>query len=263
TDSFTRGSCRDMFEGKVALGSPCQRGEDCAGDAFCAVTSLCPGTCTARKSAGESCLGNQECSQGDGYTFCDSDSTSQATCRTLPISPKATLGQPCTRRVTGAETLSLCIDSLWCGPVAGQPATATLGTCQPPIPAGGACSDGDDLCAEGVCDTATGVCRPLTLLEHAGESCDEAQFRICNPRLGLLCNAQGQCEGTGDHTQGSVCSNADFQPTCNSGLFCQPATTAGAASCQPLLQTGASCERASSCQSGACEGTCQERPCLR
>jgi hypothetical protein len=262
TSSLTRGSCRDMFEGKAALGTPCQRSEDCAGDAFCALTALCPGTCTARKAAGENCGSSQECSQGDGYTVCDASSNSQTTCRTLPLSSKATLGQPCTRRLAGAQSLSLCVDSLWCGPVAGQPSTATLGVCQQPIPAGGACSDNDDLCAEGACAASAGVCRAVTLLEHAGDSCDEAQFRICSPRLGLVCNEQAQCEATGDHTQGSVCSSADFQPTCNSGLLCRRSTAGGPATCQPLLETGASCQEAWSCESGACDGTCQERPCL-
>lgn len=261
-DSFSRGSCRDMFEGRVALGSPCQRSEDCAGDAFCQVTAQCPGTCSARKASGQACQSDQECTAGDGYTFCEY-AASGATCRTLPVSSKAALGQPCTRRTTGAETLELCADGLWCGSVAGQAETATLGTCQAPIPNGGACADEDDMCAEGLCDTSIGVCRSVTLLEHAGDDCDKNGFRWCNPRLGLLCNAQGVCEATGDHTQGSVCSDADFQLTCNSGLYCHSAQTDQGATCQPLLENGASCEEASSCKSGACDQTCQERPCVR
>jgi len=264
TNSFSRGSCRDMFEGKVAEGSPCQRGEDCAGDAYCDLTSLCPGTCEARKAAGDPCKSDNECTAGNGYTFCDRDGASAGVCRTLSVGPKATLGQPCTLRPTGAETLSLCRDELWCAPVAGEPANATLGTCQPPIALGGACSDEDDMCAEGMCDTSTGVCRTFTLLEHAGEACDKDQFKVCNPRLGLWCNDQGACEATGDHTEGSLCSNGDFQPTCNNGLYCRSKTATEKATCQPLLKAGASCDLPSSCESNACEGqTCQERPCVR
>lgn len=264
TDSFSRGSCRDMVEGRVALGSACQRSEDCAGDAFCELTSSeCPGTCAARKGSGESCQSDNECSAGNGYTYCDRDA-SGSVCRTLPVSSKATLGQPCTRRLTGAQTLSLCVDSLWCGPVEGQPAMATLGTCQAPIPTGSPCSDTDDLCDGSLCDTSAGVCRSVTLLEHAGDSCNEEQFRWCNPRLGLHCSEQGSCEAAGDGTAGSVCFNRDFQPACNSGLYCQPAAADGAqAICQPLLPIGASCQLASSCDSGACAGSCQARPCLR
>ena len=262
TDSFTRGSCRDMFEGQVSPGSPCQRAEDCAGDAFCDNASTCPGVCKARKTTGESCRNDGECTAGDGYTFCDRDLASGAACRTLPVAPKAALGEPCTRRLAGADKLSLCVDTLWCGSVAGQPATATLGTCQPPIPANGACSDSDDVCSEGVCNKATGACRSVTRLTHAGDACDEAEFRLCDPRLGLRCPGdQGRCEASGDGTPGAVCFSGDFQRTCNSGLYCQSGTVAGHGLCQPLLKSGTGCDQSSSCESGNCQSTCQERPC--
>jgi hypothetical protein len=263
TDSFSRGSCRDMFEGQVGQGSPCQRGEDCAGDAFCDTASACPGICKARKASGESCQGDGECTQGDGYTFCDRDLASGAACRTLPVAPKAALGEACTRRLAGAETLSRCVDSLWCGPVAGQSTTATLGICQPPIPAGGPCSDDDDVCSEGLCDTSSNVCRSVSRLKHAGDACDKASFLRCDPLLGLRCSEQGSCEASGDRTQGAVCFTGDFQPTCNSGLFCQLGTAAPHGICQPLLKTGASCEQSSSCESGNCQTTCQARICSR
>jgi len=264
TDSLSRGSCRDMFEGKVSPGSPCQRAEDCAGDAFCDNASSCPGICKARKAAGESCASDGECTQGDGYTFCDRDLASGAGCRTLPVAPKAALGEPCTRRLSGAEKLSLCVDTLWCSPVAGQAAMATLGTCQPPILANGACTDNDDACSEGLCDTSIGACRSVTRLRQAGDACDDAAFRLCDPRLGLRCSGdQGSCEASGDGTLGAACFNGDFQRTCNSGLFCQPGTLAGHGSCQPLLKTGANCSQSSSCESGNCNSTCQERPCAR
>ncbi|HYQ02221.1 MAG TPA: hypothetical protein VER96_26280 [Polyangiaceae bacterium] len=264
TDSLTRGSCRDMFEGQVAEGSSCQRSEDCAGDAYCAVGAQCPGTCRARSASGEACQSGDECAAGNGYTFCDHGATSGGVCRTVPLAPKATLGQPCTRELVDIDTLSLCVDSLWCGHVAGADASAALGTCQEPIALGGACTDEDDMCAEGMCDPSTHVCRTFNLLEHAGEACDKAQFKICNPRLGLWCNDQGVCEATGDHTQGSLCSNGDYQLTCNSGLYCRSKTATEKATCQPLLKAGASCDQASSCESGICDGqTCQPRPCTR
>ena len=260
-DSLSRGSCRDMFEGQVAQGAPCHRAEDCAGDAFCDVNSNCPGTCLARKASGESCQNNGECTQGDGYTFCDSSSAAGAVCRTLLVAPKAALGQSCTRHPAGAEKLSLCADTLWCAPVAGEPTTATLGVCQLPIPIGSACSGGGDVCSDGFCDKSTGVCRALSVLKRAGDPCDKATFRICDPVLGLGCSAEGSCEASGDGSQGSVCFSGDLQRLCNSGLYCQTGTVAGRGVCQPLLKAGASCEFGSSCETGNCRTTCQERTC--
>ena len=261
TDSFSRGSCRDMFEGQVAQGAPCQRSEDCAGDAFCDVTSNCPGACRARKASGESCQERDECTQGDGFTFCDESVASAATCRTLPSAPKAALGQSCTRRLAGADKLLLCVDTLWCAPIAGAPETATLGVCQPPIRMGGACLDDDAVCSDGYCDTSTGVCRAVSVMRRAGDSCDKAAFRVCDPVLGLKCSAEGSCEAGGDGSQGAACFNGDLQRLCNSGLYCQIGAVAGHGTCQPLLKTGAACESGSGCESGNCQKTCQERLC--
>ncbi len=259
--SFDQGSCREVFEGDVETGGACQRDEDCAGDAYCEVAMACPGQCQPRKASGEPCVLAKECAYSAGVVFCDTDAMPESVCRTLePAASKSTEGEPCTRERTGSESLILCEDELWCAADPAAPSTAT-GKCMAPIPLEGACTDGDDVCAEGLCDSDNGVCVVYTLLKQVGDSCAQAQLLICDPRLGLRCSDQGMCEGSGDGSEGSVCFSGDFQRECDAGLYCLTDDTLGHGTCQPRLPAGSPCELGRACESGSCDTTCLERYC--
>jgi hypothetical protein len=255
--SFNAGSCREVFDGEVHTGGACQRDEDCAGDAYCLVETACPGQCQPRKAEGEPCVQTTECAYTTGAVVCDQDAMPQPVCRTLePVASKSALDEPCTRELFGSESLVLCQDDLWCAPDPAAATTAT-GKCTAPIPLEGACTDGDDVCVEGLCDSENGVCVVYTLLKEAGEVCDRAQLLICDPRLGLRCSDQGMCEGSGDGSEGSVCFSGDFQRECDAGLYCLNDDTLGHGTCEPQLPAGSPCELGTAC----CNATCLERYC--
>ena len=265
-NSFDDGPCREVFEGSAATGEPCQRNEDCAGDAFCQVGDDCPGTCTPRKQEGEACLLASECAYQGGATRCNYDMAGNGTCHSLAASPPAAKGQPCTRRLGTQESLVICQDGFWCATVpGGNPNDDAMGECAEPIAASGACFDGDDVCSEGICDSDTAVCRKLTLRKNAGESCGQAVFAFCDPILGLLCGDDGTCQGSGDGSNGAKCFTSDFQLGCSVGLFCQKAAMATSSDpgvCTPLLTDGAACETDSGCVGGGCvNGVCMGRGC--
>ena len=266
-NSFWEGPCSEAFDGKAQIGENCQRHEDCAGDAYCASDGMCAGQCQPRKQLNESCQGSQECAQGGALLVCDRNSAPTSVCRALDQSPKASLGQACTRAFTGVGSLVLCQDNLWCATVpGGDPATDALGHCIEPIAGDGACVDSDDVCLEGMCDTVAGVCRPFTMRKKAGESCDRTLFVFCDPLLGLRCSDAGTCEGSGDGSEGSGCFGGDLQRGCDPGLFCDedPLAPTKAGTCRALLPAGAACETPQSCSSGSCsdQKKCLDRPCF-
>jgi hypothetical protein len=260
-NSFTRGSCREAYEGSAATGDACQRSEDCAGDAYCAGEGFhCPGQCQPRKASGEPCADDDDCSYSSGVVRCDYAVT-PSVCRTWQKGPNAGLGEVCTRKFSAATTFVNCNDDLWCGIDAALGADAADGRCVAPLKAGDACGDGDDVCLGGLCDTTQGVCVQATLRSKAGETCDETSLTACDPILGLSCNDQGSCDGSGDGTEGSDCFGGDFQRGCGSGLFCAADNSATKGTCQPWLPAGAACAQNSACESGECNTTCEARYC--
>lgn len=260
-DSFSDGSCREMFDGDVQTGQACQRSEDCAGDAYCERNgSACPGQCRPRKASGEPCEVSTDCAYAAGAVFCDHDAPSPV-CRTLPLGQKAGMGEPCTRKLPGSEQLVTCDDELWCGIDAALGTDAAQGRCVLPLELGDACQDSDDVCVGGMCDTDAGQCREIVLRSTEGETCGEALFVACDPTLGLRCSDLGFCEASGDGSEGSRCFNGDFQRGCGPGLYCAPSDAPPAGTCQPLVSAGAACEQNSVCDSGNCETTCQARYC--
>jgi len=263
TDSFTEGSCREVFDGSAQTGEACQRSEDCAGDAYCQLTgSTCPGQCRPRKASGEACELNRECAYSTGVAFCDRGNAATGECRTLAPGAKAGLEEPCTRLLRGSSALILCEDELWCGVDSTLGADAAQGRCIAPLQIGDPCSDGDDVCLGGLCDVASGVCRQAKLRSKPGESCSRTMLIGCDPTLGLRCSGdEGTCLGSGDGSEGSDCFGGDFQRGCAAGLYCAPGPTPPMGTCSPRLATGAPCEQGSACESGNCQGTCQARYC--
>lgn len=259
--SLSSGSCREVFDGQVETGGDCNRDEDCAGDAYCDAALACPGQCQPRKASGELCGYAKECAYTTGVVLCDPDAMPAPVCRTLePAATKSREGEPCTREHSGSASLMLCEDDLWCGADPAAPSLAT-GKCMTPIPVQGTCTDSDDVCSEGLCAPENGMCVNYTLLKQAGDTCDKAQFLICDPRLGLKCSDQNVCEASGDGSEGSVCFPGDFQRGCDAELHCLIDDTLGHGTCQPRLPAGSSCQFGPSCESGSCETTCLERYC--
>jgi hypothetical protein len=258
-DSFTEGSCREVYEGSAQTGEACQRNEDCAGDAYCE-GSGCPGQCRPRKSSGEPCQYTTDCSYSTGVVFCDYDAMPASVCRTLQAGAKAGLGELCTRR-RSADTWVTCTDDLWCGIDETLGADAAQGRCLAPLKTGDPCRDSDDVCVGGLCDTTSGVCVEPVLKNKAGDSCDKSKLIVCDPTLGLRCNDQGTCDGSGDGTQGSRCLSGDFQPGCDAGLYCAMTDDTPTGICQPWLAAGAACSANAACESGVCDATCQPRYC--
>ncbi len=258
-NSFTDGSCREVFDGEAKSGEACFRDYDCAGDAFCLKGLTCAGQCQPRKAPGEPCDETSECAFVGAFVFCDQD-LAVPVCGSLKPAPNAGENEPCTRRGQGNTELVRCDDSLWCAPD-GPDLEAPLGTCKLPITPEESCSDGDDVCSEGLCDSDLGMCVPFTRVTKAGELCDKAQLVICDPRLGLRCSDAGMCEGSGDGSEGAACFSGDFQKYCDVGLYCQLVLDGPNGTCQPQLESGSPCEQGNQCQSGSCETTCVERYC--
>jgi len=260
-DSFNEGSCREVYEGKVPTGGDCRRDEDCSGDAYCESKGGCPGQCRPRKAAGEPCERSSDCAYTPGSAvFCDQNAATPV-CRVLAEAPHAGQGDPCTRRLHGSDSWIRCRDELWCAADPSLAEDAAQGRCQAPIAPGKSCADGDDVCVEGICDTASNVCVQPTLVAQAGEACDETKLQICDPTLGLFCNDSGTCDGSGDGSEGSSCFTGDFQRGCAKGLHCAPTGESRQGTCTKLLAAGAPCESAAECASHTCENTCQERYC--
>jgi hypothetical protein len=268
TDSFGGGACREAFDGKAKTGEACQRAADCAGDAYCDLEGACPGTCQARKAEGETCVLSSECAYTEGAVFCDHDSGPMPVCHTLAASPKVGLGKPCTRNLTGAASLLLCSDDLWCATLPGGDANQDpLGQCAKPIAGSGACADGDDVCTDGLCDETAGTCQAYTLRKQAGETCDKASRTFCDPLASLVCGPDGTCLFSGDGSEGKGCFTSDLQWGCDPGLYCKKPLLASSdepGTCEQLLPDGAACDRETNCESGGCVNmSCTKRGCYQ
>ncbi|HEY6078580.1 MAG TPA: hypothetical protein VIW29_07245 [Polyangiaceae bacterium] len=263
-DSLNEGSCREVFEGKVDEAGACQRDEDCAGDAYCAGELSCPGQCKPRGLPGAACTRPQHCAYRGSPVDCIHPSGSvEGECRELERVEKVGLGAQCVRSLQNAEAFVLCQDELWCAPLSPDD-TSGLGHCQRPIEGEGACSDQDDVCLIGLCNTSLGKCQALSFVGKEGAACSDAQQLFCNPLLGLKCSDDelgGTCLKQGDGSKGSECFTGDFQRGCEAGLYCSRPVDATSGTCVMKLGPGEPCESSNECASGDCNTTCQERYC--
>ncbi len=240
-------SCLEVFEGASPAGGPCQRNEDCLGNAFCNLEAGCPGSCVGRLPLGSECprIASNPCDSSVEPAFCGG-STDTPVC--APISPGAAQeGEPCS---TGSASPGLnCQLGLWCDELP----DSSEGTCRAPIPPGGACDDADDVCAEHtVClqdESGNGLCGSINLVSVEGEACspaDSVANAVCDPLLNLACE-NSVCVKLGDGSLGSRCSNSDmFETMCDDGLYC--ARQEEAATCQPVVPAGESCEDSKACE---------------
>jgi hypothetical protein len=252
-------ACRAVFEGSVPLGGACQRQEECAGDARCAVDQACPGQCVARSAPGQACDQASDCDETEGYVECRFNAaTGTSSCVQVTIATPANEGQACAPAVPPLTTIVPCAAGLWCSPNAGT----STGTCRAPIAAGAPCTNQDDLCVDGTTCFDETSCKPLAVGARAGDPCTDTGSNFCDPFARLIC-VSGKCQIVGDGTLGSACSSSDIHELldCGPGLRCAGPSPGR---CAPLLTTGEACQSGGECVSGTCTaGSCASAFCER
>ena len=230
--TITPRSCENVFVGSVALGSSCATSEECAGEAYCMVESMCPGTCTATRGSGMPCADDDECNTdlvcisgscgtpvGEGASCTDEDecagllSCFNDRCTSFPDLATAGMGDAC-----DPEAGTLCRAGLSCVIVGFDPATETVNwECVGRSSSGGACNFGiPDPCPGGqACDadigtgSFEGTCQALPTAgmpcetECAGDlECLEGTCRALQ-RLGSSCTSGDECYSS--ECSGGVC----------------------------------------------------------
>jgi hypothetical protein len=245
--------CKSAVDGLIDLGNACINDFECKGDAYCASTSTCPGTCTAAGSTGDSCTRNNECATGfycsdtnkkctkpaaagdvcggatgpncdDGF-FClgaDEDTGQSGNCRAFDEVFTAEVGETCSPQGP------FCVPSARCGIMAVTPSLQL--ECIATVASGAACRlSFPESCPNGeyckvVPDTLEGTC---TALPAVGEACAVSGLDADN----LLCAPYARCEtGTCRALQnlGGACQEAD---TCYSEA-CVGGVCAAAGTCE-------------------------------
>ncbi len=231
-------ACDGLLIGEVAPGGVCSINEQCAGDAYCMNTTVCPGTCQPRGSVGATCTSDDACQGGMKCTG--------GSC-TVP----AAEGAPC-----GGATNIECGGGLIC---AGASATAA-GNCRTPetVQNGalhGACNvQMTQLCEPGLSCVVAGL--TSMSCETGGLALDAA----CHVAVPDACASGTFCSGT-DVTMGDLdgtcaplpsagmnCATVLFGPRCGSGLRCDTGT------CRGTSTTGGACATSADCYSGTCTG---------
>ena len=247
-------ACRDAFAGNIAPGGECHVSEECAGNAFCDSSSLvCPGVCRPRKTLGEACGKDSDCSYSAGPATCWGE-MGPPVCVPLNVHPDAGKGQTCGLvRSTSSHELTSCQPGLWC-----EPTGPDSGSCQSVLAAGANCTSSGSWCAEGQACVG-GRCQPIVFQTTAGTPCG-TETQYCDPRARLEC-VNNLCEVYTDGSAGSPCRTGDSSSgDCRMGLVCLANKI-----CGPPLAVGAACTSHRECQSGQCssdlDGVCLERSC--
>jgi hypothetical protein len=240
TTSRTPAACDALLVGLVANGGACSINEECAGDAYCANATTCPGTCQPRVGAGAACPDDEACTTG---LRCGSAHTCVA---------PALEGAPC-QGSTGTDCAGgvICIGSS--GTTAGvcrTPETvfsgALHGACN--VPAGQFCTSGLSCVVAGITSMSCEV-GGIAI----GQACHTALPDACAP--GAFCgdtnvNTQdfdGTCMAL--PSAGAACAMVPFGPSCAPGLHCDAGT------CRETHVIGGSCTTNGECFSGHCAGT--------
>ncbi len=253
TTSLEEGPCAEVVEGNAALGEPCYDSVDCASDAFCALSTTCPGTCQSRKGAQSSCLSVDECTFEGEVTHC-----AQSTCVRTELAAPADVEEMCTVAMSEGALFIPCGEGLVC---IGRGDGTNSGTCRVPLAEGAACNPDDQACGSGLwCESSSLSCVRVTVRETNGSACDEAAWVLCDPFEGLQCVAT-TCRG-GDGSEGAICYLGEYQRGCEVGLYCDVAdevTNQGL--CVPLLDTGVECPFDGACRTGTCNGVCADTYC--
>ncbi|MFO0604720.1 MAG: hypothetical protein U0324_16175 [Polyangiales bacterium] len=173
-------ACQFVLAGDAAVGESCHVHEECRGDAWCDWTDGCPGRCAARSGApGSNC--DRQCPlRANPGLSCSCGEDAVAQCGEVRLTDPVGEGQACGDVVVGGRLYrTRCRDGLRCHFV-----------CQRVHADGEACAAGlDGFCAEGfVCVDDRCVARVIR--DAVGDPCDERR-EVCNPFLGLHCDADG------------------------------------------------------------------------
>jgi len=254
--------CDAAFEGKVALGAPCENSLDCVGDARCeesfSVTDRCvTSLCVARVARGEACDFNGDCSQSAGPTTCTSASD---IC--VPFTTEANIaeGARCDEAFNAnSVTRRTCATGLFCLDNTNDE-DPDQAFCRKPFAQGSDCSDSDLPCAKGLfCLASTGTdaetCQPLPIVRTVGADCNvnsaAGPLAICSMFEQLGCDS-GKCKKWGDGTAGAYCDVPldDTEFSCDRGLFCTATST-----CATQKAVGAACEDWNECLDGYCDSS--------
>lgn len=221
-------ACSNLLHGRASTGASCQGTEDCAVGLRCRVDVPgdggpgCPGACVVPVE-GDFCL-DASC----GTLQC---SLSGNRCVRAPFGEPRPRGMPCgaLRGSDGAVGYYGCAAGSTClrGP-------ETTYYCLPPTCATPCRHDQ-------ACQYPSGACLTYTLL-GVGGACSAPQT-VCDPGLGLQCDATGRCAPRA--TEGGACTSDE---ACARGLVC----VASVCRRRTLQATGGPCFNDDGCESGAC-----------
>ncbi len=257
--------CQEAVTGMRASDDPCTGSDECAPGLYCdydggpGIAGECNDICAPRRAAGESCEEDDECAGGpDQLGLCRfaDPGDFEGTCARVGIGARAGADAPCGLvEEGGALTRVACADGHYCD----QDLDAESGTCRPTPTEGEPCAGSGTPCVGGIC--VFGACTALEIGSEAGAPCDPRMLQICNPLAGLVC-VDGACVAT-DGSLGAPCSDDDFSPGCDEGLYCGED-----GACQRQLADGEPCDGETGyivCASNYCEvdgdaGTCAPNP---
>jgi hypothetical protein len=262
------GPCRNVFEGKVERGEPCNRTEECEGDAYCDHSrSACPGICAPRLALGEECDFSDQCASPErGIAEC-ATVDDRSVCVAITVSGQSRNARPC-GRLGGADDyrVTQCQSGLWCDISQSDPLSTQLsGTCREPIELGEECDSGSDVCTLGAtCAGQPGekACQKVDLRsvdDDCGGGGDD-EVALCDVFAGATCGDDGQCVAIGDGSTGSRCERSDWGDYigCDDGLYCDRDSN----TCRPRAYGDEACAYNEACESGRCDsGRCREAYC--
>jgi hypothetical protein len=216
-------ACQQAVQGTVANGGACYSGVDCANGTCSSSALVCPGTCQAYLTVGQSCGSSGTCAAD---LIC-----SAGVC----VAVSTTVGGACP-----------CEGNLWC-----DPSTGGAGTCKAKLANGTTCNGSLDQCLLGsICVGTPSTCQSQVGL---GGDCT-ASDSLCG--MGYQCSATTHsCVSA--PTLGQAC---DTMPICVGGycdLFSVTPT------CIALKANGQSCGYSFECASQLCGsgGTCVVATC--
>lgn len=262
---LTTKACRDVFEGAVPLGQSCERSEQCAGDAVCAVVDTCPGTCAARPGLDAPCDSTSDCDT-DGTVVCDRrvlDVDGKGACHEPVVHDAANEGDACDRSPNATLEFTPCAAGLFCD---GADDDGT-GLCHAPLAADAACDFDGDVCVNGHWCLDQVSCKAYTIAREVGATCNPDELVYCDPIAQLTCDA-GACALIGDGHEGSNCNGLDLSEfhTCDPELNCASQGEGGMGpieTCEAPHPGSQPCDNDRDCASGSCQpdGTCATDYC--
>jgi hypothetical protein len=239
--------CPGTITPQRAAGQSCVSTGECTKGLYCKKDSGCPGTCTPFAKVGESCAGTARC---DPQLLCNS-----STCQASPNAGDACKNAgDCGSTENCPADPSVCSNpNLWCDP--------SSGTCKPGVGEGAACGPpsagataGSVACASNLWCDQVFLDKPGTCRKSGGVGapcndigCDRGLHCAGYVPLGAGATL-GQCVGLSQ--AGGPCKSSN---DCQGSLYCGNGTCGGG---KPF---GAACQQDTDCQAKL---TCQSSKCV-